>query len=419
MLIEITRESKMSWMTKRSAGALAGMSALLVLVWLVRGLLGIQQYSVSILLASFILLFLGRVLSTETSVGRGRAVISLLSNLAAASIFVILLIWFLGWVGSIQSDPLPASISSRVPSLAIAAIATGLGAYAVQKFSPTRRQATPAKPAFVVAGGKGPTMEGTRLNLKHDTVGMPIRSDGRTIGCVLLGDVSTSFETPMGMVSGSIPGPVTTVGIPFQGRTLSKDDVVKMTGKTPKQLIEESNSRAQDVELPPKARGCKGIMMKIGPVVFDWDGENHSHERWLAKGIGDSYFSRDGNGARAKWNGSSLSLGDGSMELVVGPDRFSYSPTEVKTASPLHSLQVTKDKITLDTRKFTLKVSGNNVVLRTEAKTSTTESKELANDLRTLLTETAKKQVRDVMEGTPIDIGEVFTTTEKVLAKHD
>ena len=107
------------------------------------------------------------------------------------------------------------------------------------------------------------------------------------------------------------------------------------------------------------------------------------------------------------------------MELSAGSDSFSYSPTEVRTASPLHTLQVTQDKITLDIRKFTLKVSGETVILRTEEKTSRTESKALANDVRSLLTETAKKQVRDVMEGNPIDIGEMLTTTEQALAKYD
>jgi hypothetical protein len=396
------------------------MAALLVLAWLLRGPLGLQPFSISILLAAFSLGFIGRVLSTETGMGAARAVASLLWNLTAASVIVILLVWFLGWIASIQSDPFPTSISSRVPDLAIGAIATGLGMYAVQKFSPTQKRATPAQPAFVVAGGKGPAMEGTRLTVKHDTVGMPIKNEGRTIGCVILGDVSTSFKTPMGMVSASLPGPVTTVGIPFQGTTLSKDEVLKMTGKTPKQLIKESSSRTQNVEVGPiKARGCKGLQMKIGPLIFDWDDKDSPQEKWLVKGIGDSFITTDGSGASAKWNGSSLSLADGSMKLEVGADSFSYSPTEVRTASPLHSLQVTQDKITLDSRKFTLKVSGDNVVFRTEDKTSTTESKALANDLRTLLTETAKKQVSDVMEGTPIDLSEMFTTTEKVLAKHD
>jgi len=127
----------------------------------------------------------------------------------------------------------------------------------------------------------------------------------------------------------------------------------------------------------------------------------------------------DGHRTTAKWNGSTLSLGDGSMELAVGSDSFSYSPAEVKTASPLHSLHVTQDKITLDTRKFTLKVLGDNVVFRTEDKTSRTESKALANDLRALLSEAAKKQVKDVMEETPIDLVEMLNTTEEVLAKYD
>src|SRR5207302_3515424 len=109
----------------------------------------------------------------------------------------------------------------------------GLGAYAVQRLGLTRKwTATP----FIVPEGKGPTMEGTKLAVKHDTVGMPIRREGRTIGCVLLGEVSSSFKTPMGMVSASLPGPVTTVGIPFQGRKAVDEDVVKMTGKSANQL---------------------------------------------------------------------------------------------------------------------------------------------------------------------------------------
>ena len=418
-MIEIGRDSKMSIATRRAAVTLGGISALLGVVWLIRGPLGIQQYSVTILLVGFGLFFLGRVLRTETNSGAGRALVSLLWNLLAAFVGIILSIWILGWVASLQSDVFPTMISRWVPDLVIGGIAVGLGAYAVQKSGLARGRTTP----FLVTEGKGPTMEGTRLIVKQDTVGMPIRRQGRTIGCVLLGEVATSFKTPMGMVSASLPGPVTTVGIPFQGRQVSKDDVTKMTGKGSDQLIEETNSRAQNVDVGRiRIRdGCMGERWKIGPLIFDWDGdgEHHPKERWLAKGTGSAYVTTDGHRATAKWNGSSLSIGDGSMKLAVGSDSFSYSPTEVKTASPHHTLQVTQDKITLDTRKFTLKVSGDNVILRTEDKTNRTESKALANDLRSLLTETAKKQVKDVMEGSPIDLSDMFTTTEEVLAKYD
>jgi hypothetical protein len=396
------------------------MSAILALVWLIRGPLGIQQASATLLLTGYILFFLSRILRTDANSGLGRAFASFLWNLSAAFVGIILSIWIFGWVASLQSDVFPAAISSWVPNLAVAAITTGLGAFVVQKSGIAQRW----KPnAFIVPEGKGPTMEGTRLTVKQDTVGMPIRREGRTIGCVLLGEISTSFKTPMGTVSASLPGPVTTVGVPFQGRTVSNDEVEKMTGKSSNQLSAETNSRADGVDVGRiRLRdGCMGDRWKIGPLIFDWDGdgEHHPQERWLAKGTGTAYVTTNGHRANAKWNGSSLSVGEGSMELSAGSDSFTYSPTELRTASPLHTLQVTQDKITLDIRKFTLKVSGDNVVLRTEEKTSRTESKALASDLRSLLTETAKKQVKDVMEGNPIDIGEMLNTTEEVLAKYD
>ncbi len=419
-MIEIGRDSRLSLATRRTAATIGSMAAILGLIWLIRGPLGIQQYSVSLLLAGFSLFFLGRVLRTETNSGAGRAIASFLWNLVAAFVGITLAIWVLGWVASLQSDIFPTVISRWVPDLVIAAIMAGLGAFAVQRLGLTRRwSATP----FIVAEGKGPTMEGTKLTVRQDTVGMPIRREGRTIGCVLLGEVSTSFKTPMGMVSASLPGPVTTVGIPFQGKTVSSDEVVKMTGKSANKLFEESTSRAEDLDVGRiRLRdGCMGDRWKIGPLIFDWDadGEHHPKERWLAKGSGNAYITTNGHRATAKWNGSSLSVGDGSMELSAGSDSFSYSPTELRTASPHHTLQVTQNKITLDIRKFTLKVSGDTVFLRSEEKTSRTESKALATDLRSLLTEIAKKQVSDVMEGNPIDISEMLTTTEEALAKYD
>src|SRR5438034_2357861 len=161
------------------------------------------------LLTGFGLYLLGRILRTETSSGAGRALSSILCNLAAAFVAIIVSIWILSWVAALQSDVFPGVISSRVPDLAVGAIATGLGAFAVQRLGLARKWG--AKP-FIVPEGRGPTMEGTRLAVKQDTLGMPIRRGGRTICCVLLGEVSSSFKTPMGMVSASLPGPVTKIG---------------------------------------------------------------------------------------------------------------------------------------------------------------------------------------------------------------
>ena len=397
------------------------MSALLAIAWLARGWLGLHPLSATLLLAGFGLSFLGRILQTRTRDGPIRAASSFLGNIAVAMIGFIFGIWILGWIATLQHDTFPAILSDQVPNFAIVLIGTGLGAFALRSSGLTRRWTRTA--TFVIPEGSGPTMNGTKLSLKHDTVGMPINRQGRTIGAVLLGEVTSSFVTPMGAVSAILPGPVTTVGIPFHGRRIGRDEAVRLTGKTPDQLSEESRSHAQDLDVGRiRVRdGCMGERWKIGPLIFDWDadGEHHPKERWLAKGVGTAYVTTDGHRATAKWNGSNLSVGDGVMKLAVGSDSFSYSPTEVRTTSPHHTLQVTQDKIVLDTRKFTLKVSADNVILRTESKTSSTQSRALATDLRSLLTDTAKKQVRDVMEGNPIDLGEMFNTTEEVLAKHD
>jgi hypothetical protein len=444
-LIEIGRESRLTKAARRAAEALGGMAAILLLVWLIRGLLTIQNYSFDLLLVGFAFVFLGRVFSTKTNSGVGRAASSFLWNLTLASIIVVILIWFLGWVASIQSSILPLSISSRIPDLVIAAIATGLGAYAASKLSPERRHATATRPAFLVREGDGPSTGETRLYAKHDTVGVPIKRSGQTIGCVLFGDISASFNTPMGAVSALLTGPVTTSGIPFNGDKIGDAQVMKMTGKTSEQLVgeartdfmvAESNHTTHSIDLPfvhlrgdgleemteigpiNVHKGLDGEHVQVGPVHIDADGKTSQHGIWTAKGSGDSYIRMEGGEVSAKWNGSSLAVEGHSMKLVVGSDSFSYSPIEVKTASPLHALRVTQDKTTLDTRKFTLNISGDRVVLRTEDKTTSTESKSLAGDLRTLLTETAKSQIKDVMEGVPIDLSEMLASTEEVLAKH-
>src|SRR5437879_10086864 len=162
--------------TSRAAVTLGGISALLGVVWLIRGPLGIQQYSVTILLVGFGLFFLGRVLRTETNSGAGRALASLLWNLLAAFVGIILSIWILGWVAALQSDVFPSMISRWVPDLVIGGIAAGLGAGAVKKTGLARGRTTPS----LDTEDTGPTREGTRLIVQPDMGAMRRRRLGRT-----------------------------------------------------------------------------------------------------------------------------------------------------------------------------------------------------------------------------------------------
>jgi len=423
------------------------MAALLLLVWLVRGPLSISQYSTEILVSSFGLILLSRAFRTRTRSGAGRAVSSFLWNVAIGCVIIIITIWILGWVASLQGAALQSEFSNEVPDLVIAAISTGLLAYVIRELTPRRENPFSGGPAILVHADSGVKAGKTTLSAKADTIALPITRSGRTVGCVVFGDVKTTFETPMGPVTASFARPVTTFGIPIRGDKAGRDDVSRLTGKDTNQLIQEAridpkmarlDGAGRSVDLPfvhvqkdwfgesvdvgpiSVRRGPEGEKVRVGSLSFDSEGDGDRYTSWFARGAQDSSsLSVSDEEASAKWNGSSLWMKGDSMRLTVGADGFNYSPAEVRTFSPLHTLEVANQKMTLNTRKFTLNVTADRVVLRAETGSKITDSPALARDLRNLFTEEAKKHVQDVMKGVPIDLDEMLSSTEEVLKKYD
>ncbi len=448
-MIEIGHERRSASFAHRAASAFGTMSALLLLVWLVRVILSISQYSTEILLSSFGLILLSRAFSTRTRSGAGRAVSSLLGNITVGCIIIIIAVWFLGWVASFQGkgNAMPSEFSSAVPGLVIAAISTGLLAYVIRELTPRRENPFAGGPPILVRADSSVKTGKTTLSAKADAIALPVTKWGKTIGCVLFGDAKATFETPMGPVTASFARPVTTFGIPFRGDKAGRNDVLRLTGKDTNQLIQEAridprvarpdgaghsvdlpfvhvreDSFGESVDVGPISvrEGPEGESVRIGPWEFNSKDGADRHTYWLARGAQDSSFLRvSDEGASARWNGSSLWMKGDSMKLTVGADGFHYSPTEVRTFSPLHTLHVANQKMTLDTRKFTLNVTADRVVLRADSGSKSTDSAALAQDLRTLFTEEAKKHIQDVMKGVPIDLDETLSSTEEVLKKYD
>jgi len=446
-LIEIGHERRASFLRRRLASAFGSMAALLLLIWLVRGILTISQYSEQILLASFGLILLGLAFNTRTRYGVGRAISSLLGNISGALWLILVLIWFLGWVASIQSSTFPPAISKEVTNLVVVAIALGLLWYVARALTPIRRNLHAEGPAILIHSNSDVKGGKTTLSTKADTIALPIARAGKTEGCVIFGEVKASFETPMGPVTANFAKPVTSFGVPFRGDRAGKEDVLRLTGQNSDQLTQgvkidptvpklEGTGHIVDlpfvhvredwfggsVEVGPLSvrRGPEGESVKLGPFEFHSDEEGERHPSWLARGGQESSFLNvEDDMVTARWNGSSLWMKGDSMRLTAGADGFYYSPTEVRTFSPLHLLQVGNQKMSLNTRKFTLNVSAEKVVLRAESGSKSTDSPDLARDLRNLFTEEAKKHVQDVVKGVPIDLDEMLSSTEEVLKKYD
>jgi len=434
------------------------MAAVLLFVWLIRGILVISQYSTPILLTIFAFIFLAGIFQTRTRSGASRAISSFLWHVAGASILIAIAIWFLTWVASVQSTTLPTLITSQVPYLVIIAIAAGLLGYAIRQVSPREGGIHTTRPAIVVSPDSEVKAAGASLSTKADSIALPIARHGRTVGCVVFGDLRATFETPMGRVTAPITGPVATFGIPFRGNRAGADETAKVASQNVDQIIrraltEPSGPRAdsswRDIDLPfihvhedwfgesvdvgpiSVRSGPDGDNVRIGGFDIDSDDRDRGFRRhhrhhdnwrasWFARGSQEStYLSVSYGNVAAKWNGSSLSVKGDSMKLTSGSDGFEYSPTEVKTFSPLHTLHVANQKMTLDTRKFSLNVTADHIALRAESGSKSSDSADLARDLRSLFTEEAKKHIQDVMNGVPIDIDEMLSSTEEALTKYD
>jgi hypothetical protein len=481
-LIEIGNERTFQSGARQLSSLLGTFGTLLLLVWLARGILSLSNYSADFLIAVFGLYFVKGLLDTRTNLGLRRAVSSFLGSVVGSIVLILILILVLGWIAGLQGDPLPARITQPVPNLVIVAVIAGIGAYAFYQIAPRIRGPVARGPAVLVSPSTSLDFGEVRVSTKKDSVTLPIRGTRRTIGAVVLGDVTTTFETPMGPVTGNIPGPVTTLGIPFRGQRAERDEISKLTGKSLSQLLDETPvdtsiprgeifasgfegnpfaeerldlpfvtlKRAGDgdsVDVGPisVSRRTREEDVEVGPFTFnpcDWVekqlgqgrmfSENGGQNRdtrgrrrrasslWLAKGSqGPSYLSASPDGAQARWNGTSLRVKGDSMKMAVGSDGFVYTPTELETYSPLHSLHVTRSKATLNTKKFTLNISGNRVILRAENGSRSTDSAGLAKDLLQLLTETANKQVKSVMEGQPMELDDLLLGTEEVLKKYE
>ncbi len=446
-MIEIGRVKGYSLVTHRLASAFGAMAAVLLVVWLVRSPLSLSGYSEDILATSFALILLSFALNTRTRTGVGQAFSSFFGNVVAGCVVVIILTLFLGWV-----DTVPTAISGRLTSLVLAAIIASLLGLAAHIVAPVRYDLHATKPAIFVGASSDVVAGKVKLSPKSDSIAVPISKSGKTVGCMLYGDVRASFDTPMGPVSAPLGGPLTTIGIPFKGDRASDAEVTKLTGETVEQLIQkaqvdhvsksgeawssidlpfvhldEDESGEQQVVVGPLRvrKGQDGSSVRVGSFDLSSDDDDEHHRRhqmtsWLARGVNDSSYLRvSGSTVSARWNGSSILMKGDTMKLTIGSDGFFYSPTEVRTFSPLHTLHIGREKMTLDTHKFTLNVSDDLVVFRTEnGSKRSTDSPTLARDLRSVFGDEAKKHIQDVVKGVPIDLDEMLSSTEEVLRKY-
>jgi hypothetical protein len=450
-LTELGAKSEITVAARRASSAFSGTAILIMLVWLLKGFLGISSYSPYLLLAALGFLFLDRLLRTRTNSGAAKTLSSFWWNMFVLSIYAILMILILSYV---EPSGFPKQLSALIPDLVIAALVTGVLAYVSGKVTPRRETIRSMGKPMRVGAGTSVRLGAAQLSTANDGVAIPMSLSKSSSGYVLFSDMLATLETPMGTKEIKYKSPVVISGIPFSAKKSSEEEVQRLSGKSSKELIEDAKSiitagwgwgntdetrvdlpfihvnesmGESDVEVGPISvhSDSTGDHVNIGPFSIDSEERHHSKhgdkDRWAwfaFTKIGSNISSRIGT-INAKWNGSSLSLKGAYMRLAVGGDGFEYDPHEIKTTSPLHTLRIMQSVISLETSRFAVNVYPSRVLVRTaEGKTKSTESQQLANDLKEALTALAMKQVKDLIAGEPIDLEEMLTKTEGVLTRY-
>ncbi len=447
MTEELGRTSSTTATARRVASAFGVVALLVVIVWLLRRDLGISSYSLDLLLAVFGFVFIGMVLRTEVQYGAVRAVSSLFLNLFGFCVITIVLIWILPWI---DGHPLPGVLNNYVPALVIAGLVTIIAAYLIRQFAPKRGSIRAAGKPMLVHADTKLKLGAARITSVSDGIAVPLGQGEKQTSYVLFSDVQMALDTPMGTKEILLKSPVAISGIPLLASKTNEEKVRALTNKSSRELFVVARSALPDsqdfgtttavdlpfvhvtesgeedvVEVGPihVRSGPSGDHVKIGPLEFN-DREDHKkrhdHDRWYAYSRTGASISSRFDRINAKWNGSSMIMRQDYMKLKSGSDGFEYDPQEIVTTSALHKLRVTHNNVSLETAQFTINVQEGKVVVREQdGKLKSSQSADLARDLKSVLSELAMKQVRDIIAGEPVDLGELLERTEEVLNRYE
>lgn len=421
--------------------------AVLLLAWLGRGLLGIRAYGDFILLLAFASLFIGQVLRVKTELGVARAVSSLLWNLAVFCILSIIFLWLLGWAASLEGEALPSLLRGQIPNLLLAAIGLGLGSVAIHQLAPARAMVRLERQPWLLPANLRIPLGRVALTTRGDNVLFAVSRFGRAIGGIGFGEVQLQLETPMGPTGVKIGGPYLLYGIAPRGRPAAEADVQRVAGRTLDGLRDEATRllpqlstrfrlKAEIVDMPfvhvadeglwrvvdvgpvHVVEGPGGEEVRIGPFLVSRDAGPRLPRRWgIANAEGTAAVYSLNQLLEARWNGNRIRISGERMRWRAGGDEFEYAPHYIRTRSPLHLLHIGGRYALLSTGSLTIRVTPDRLVVRTGRETKALDLPEVAEELRAVLAEEAKRHIQNIMEGLPIELDSTLKQVERVLGK--
>ncbi|NPA47365.1 MAG: hypothetical protein GXO14_01810 [Thermococci archaeon] len=203
----------------RVADHLKKLTAVLLLVWLFKGYLGIERYNRYMVYAIIALIFAFELLSVGKWIGV--TITGILLALAKASLWTSVFLYFGGWLG------MPSDLHRLAGRAFAYAVVLGIAGFLVGRVEEKHLKWKVEKKAYEFKGANfGDVM------LRGDGKAYPVKFGSRRIGWVIDGRVEVEADTPLGKIRKTLSSPVALWGeMPVGRKTRADEDFVRSVSK--------------------------------------------------------------------------------------------------------------------------------------------------------------------------------------------
>ncbi|WP_457741927.1 hypothetical protein [Thermococcus sp.] len=309
----------------RVAGYLKKITAVLLIVWLFKGYLGLERYNAYIVYAIVALIFAFELLS----VGKwlGVTVSGILFALAKAFLWTSVFLYFGGWLG------MPENLHSLAGRAFAYSVVLAIAGFLVGRTESRRFEWRVEKKAYEFSG-----VDFGNVKLAGKGKAYPIKTGGKRVGWVIDGDVEVEAETPLGTIRRRLSSPVAVWGELKVGKKVKAD--------------EDFLQIAEELINPDRLYGKvkKGESVVDLGIIKVYEGENFEYVKLPFIEVIETPYGE---------------------EVKIGPIHVREgNPKKPKGMLTIRELrngfQLTKvgDRLKIETGDFSIEVEGNRVVYR-------------------------------------------------------
>ena len=300
-------------------------TAVLLIVWLFKGHLGLEPYNRYIVYSIIALIFAFELLS----VGKwlGVTISGIIFALAKAFLWTSLFLYFGGWLG------MPADLHNLAGRAFAYAVVLAIAGLLIGKGEEKNLDWKVEKKAYEFRGA-----DFGDVRLKGSGKAYPVRFGGKRVGWVIDGEVEVEAETPIGTIRRALLSPVAVWGEVEVGKKTKADEG----------FVEEANRLINPDRLYRKVK--KGSTAVDLGIVKVYEGEDFEYVKVPFVEVIETPHGE---------------------EVKIGPFRIRdgnpRKPKEMLTIRELRNgFQLTRvgDRLKIETEEFSIEVEGGRVVYR-------------------------------------------------------